>query len=182
MVGLMAVESAAIPLPSEVIMPFSGYLVATGRFSLLGIALAGAAGSLAGSLILYAVGYFGGRPLIEKYGKYILINHSDLDRADRFFSNYGSFSNFIARIVPVIRTFISFPAGLSKSEIKRFMAGTFIGSFIWSLFLGWVGLVLGQNWQQIRTYFHGLDVLIVAAAIIVIAWYIRRHLKSSRID
>lgn len=180
--GLMAIESAAIPLPSEVIMPFSGYLVATGRFSLLGVALAGAIGSLAGSLILYLIGSLGGRPLVEKYGRYVLINDSDLERADRFFARYGPFSNFIGRIIPIVRTFISFPAGLSKSEIKRFAAGSFIGSFVWSLFLGWIGLVLGQNWQQIRTYFHGLDIFVVLLAISVVIWYVRKHLSMRRID
>ncbi|MBU6447636.1 DedA family protein [Patescibacteria group bacterium] len=180
--ALMVIESAAVPLPSEVIMPFSGYLAATGRFSLLGVALAGAIGSLIGSLVLYFIGSIGGRPLVEKYGKYILINEADLQRADRFFARYGSFSNFIARVVPIVRTFISFPAGLSKSEIKRFMTGSFAGSFIWSLFLGWIGLVLGQNWQQLRAYFHGLDILVVLLAAVVLVWYIRKHMSLRRID
>src|SRR5258708_3606188 len=109
---LMAIESAAIPLPSEVVMPFSGFLVAQGRFTLAGIALAGAIGSVIGSAVLYAIGYYGGRPLALKYGKYIFINHSDLERAEKFFVKHGDLANFLGRILPILRTFISFPAGL----------------------------------------------------------------------
>lgn len=177
---LMAIESAAIPLPSEVIMPFSGYLVYQGRFTLFGIALAGAVGSLVGSAVLYAVGYYGGRPLVLKYGKYVLISHKDLERAERFFEKHGDSANLIARILPVVRTFISFPAGVANAGFKKFLAYSFLGSFVWSLFLGWIGLKLGQNWQRVRGYFHGLDYIIGAVIIIGIVWYIARHIRHSR--
>ncbi|MDB4939788.1 MAG: hypothetical protein JWO40_213 [Candidatus Doudnabacteria bacterium] len=178
--GLMALESSAIPLPSEVIMPFAGYLVSIGRFSLIGIALAGAVGSAVGSAILYGIGYYGGRPLLERYGKYILIRHKDIDHADHFFQKYGNYSNFFGRILPVVRTFISFPAGVARVKFSNFILYSFIGSFIWALFLGYVGLKLGQNWETLKGYFHGLDYLIVGLVIVGAAWYIRRHIKGHR--
>jgi membrane protein DedA with SNARE-associated domain len=180
--GLMALESSAVPLPSEVIMPFAGYLVSTGTFTLLGITLAGAIGSAVGSAVLYGIGYYGGRPLLEKYGRYILIRHKDIDRADHFFQKYGNASNFIGRILPVVRTFISFPAGVAKVNFKKFIFYSFIGSFIWSLFLGYIGLKLGQNWETLKTYFHGLDYIIIAAVLIGVIWYVNRHLKGKKVQ
>ena len=174
---LMAIESAAIPLPSEIIMPFSGFLVATGRFSLLGISIAGAIGSVAGSLVLYYIGYYGGRPFIEKYGKYFLVSQGDMAKADQFFQKYGIFSKFIGRILPVLRTFISLPAGIFKVEIKRFIIYSFAGSFIWSAVLGFIGLKLGEHWDSLRSYFHNLDLLLGLLILAAIIWFIYRHLK-----
>lgn len=178
--GLMALESSAVPLPSEVIMPFAGYLVSTGRFTLLGISLAGAVGSAVGSAVLYAVGYYGGRPLLEKYGRYILIRHKDIDHADHFFQKYGNASNFIGRILPVVRTFISFPAGVAEVNFKKFIFYSFIGSFIWSMFLGYIGLKLGQNWEHLKVYFHRLDYVIVGLLLLAVTWYVRRHIKGQK--
>ncbi len=178
--ALMAIESAAIPLPSEVIMPFSGYLVSIGTFSLFGIALAGAVGSMIGSAVLYGVGYYGGRPLLERYGKYVLISHRDIDKSDHFFQKYGNLSNFFGRMIPVVRTFISFPAGAAKMNFPKFLIYSFIGSFIWSLFLGYIGLKLGQNWEKLHSTFRGLDYVVVALVLIGAAWYIRRHLKHQQ--
>src|SRR5256885_3533692 len=126
-VALMAIESACIPLPSEIIMPFSGYLVYTGRFKLLWVALAGALGCNLGSAIAYAVGYYGGRPLVEKYGAYLLISRHELDWADRFFARYGSITVFINRLLPVGRTFIALPAGIARMPQARFPLSTFLG-------------------------------------------------------
>ncbi|GAC1412942.1 MAG: DedA family protein [Candidatus Doudnabacteria bacterium] len=178
--GLMALESSAVPLPSEVIMPFAGYLVSLGRFSLIGIALAGAVGSAIGSAVLYGIGYYGGRPLLEKYGRYILIRHKDIDHADRFFARYGNTGNFIGRMLPVVRTFISFPAGVARVNLKQFLFYSFVGSFIWSLFLGYIGLKLGQNWETLKTYFHGLDYVIGLLIVLGVVWYIRGHLRHKR--
>ena len=175
---LMAMESSAIPLPSEVIMPFAGYLVSLGTFTLLGASLAGAIGSVVGSAVLYAVGYYGGRPLIEKYGKYVFIRNEDLESSERFFRKYGVASNLIGRLLPVVRTFISFPAGVAKVDLKKFLFYSFVGSFIWSLFLGYIGLKLGQNWTSLRKYFHGLDYLVVAVLAIGAVGYIYRHFKK----
>ncbi len=177
---LMALESSAIPIPSEIIMPFAGYLVSIGKFTLLGISLAGAIGSVVGSAVLYAVGYHGGRPLIEKYGKYILIRREDLDSAERFFQKYGVASNFIGRLLPVVRTFISFPAGVAKVDIKQFLLFSFVGSFIWSFFLGYIGLKLGQNWASLRDYLHGLDYFIIAVLLAGVVWYLYRHFKKAK--
>ena len=177
---LMAIESTAIPLPSEVIMPFAGSLVAIGRFSLFGVALAGAVGSVIGSAILYYIGAYGGRPLVERYGKYVLISHHDLHTAEKFFTKYGNFSNFIARLLPVVRTFISFPAGIARVEIKSFLLYSFIGSFIWSYFLAYIGFKLGSNWDSIKPFFHKFDYLIIAIAVIAIVLYVYRHIRHAR--
>lgn len=177
---LMAIESACIPLPSEVIMPFSGFLVFDGRFNLWLVGLAGAVGCVLGSIVAYWVGAYGGRPLIEKYGKYILISHHDLDLADRFFKKYGDIAIFFSRLLPVVRTYISFPAGIAKMRFWHFVLYTFLGSFPWCLGLGYVGLKMGENWEGLKKYFHGADYIIAALIIIGIIWWIWRHIKHSK--
>jgi membrane protein DedA with SNARE-associated domain len=175
---LMAIESACIPLPSEVIMPFSGYLVFKGEHSLWAVALAGAFGCVVGSVPAYYLGMYGGRPLIERYGKYILMSHHDLDLADRWFRRHGEATVFVARLLPVVRTFIAFPAGVAKMDMTRFIAYMFAGSFPWCLGLAYIGMVLGENWPTLRGYFHKFDLLIGAALVAGIVWYVRRHLKN----
>jgi membrane protein DedA with SNARE-associated domain len=175
---LMAIESACIPLPSEVIMPFSGYLVFLGKYSLWSVGLAGAIGCIVGSIPAYYLGMYGGRPLIEKYGKYILMSRHDLDTADRWFERYGEATVFFARLLPVIRTFIAFPAGVARMEMKRFIAYTFAGSLPWCLGLAYVGMVMGERWPVLREYFHKFDLLIGAAIVAGIVWYVRRHLRN----
>jgi membrane protein DedA with SNARE-associated domain len=177
---LMAIESACIPLPSEVIMPFSGFLVFDGRFNLWLIALAGAVGCVLGSAVAYWVGMYGGRPLIERYGKYILISHHDLDLADRWFKKYGDWAIFFSRLLPVVRTYISFPAGIARMRFGHFVLYTFLGSFPWCLGLGYIGLKMGQNWDSLKKYFHGADYIIAALIIIGIVWWIWRHLKNRK--
>jgi membrane protein DedA with SNARE-associated domain len=175
---LMAIESACIPLPSEIIMPFSGYLVFTGAMNLWAVATAGAAGCVLGSLLAYWVGAWGGRPLVVKYGKYILISHHDLDLADRWFQRHGDITIFVGRLLPVVRTFIAFPAGVARMSLWRFVVYTFVGSFLWCLGLAWIGMKLGQNWNTLGVYFHRFDALIGAVIIAGVAWYVWRHLKS----
>src|SRR5918996_4980938 len=136
---LMAIESACIPLPSEIIMPFSGYLVSTGQMNLWGVAVAGAVGCVLGSLVAYWVGMYGGRPLIEKYGRYVLLSRHDLDIADRWFGKHGEVIVFVSRLLPAIRTFIAFPAGVARMNVKRFIIYTFAGSLPWGLGLAWGG-------------------------------------------
>lgn len=177
---LMGIESANIPLPSEVIMPFSGYLVFTGRFNLFWVAIAGGLGCLWGSLLSYWIGAKGGRPLIEKYGKYVLISHHDLDRADRWFLKWGVATVFIGRLLPIIRTFISFPAGIARVNLWKFSVYTFVGSVIWSYFLAFVGMKLGENWDSIKVYFHDFDVVIGVLIVVGIGWWIYRHVKHAR--
>lgn len=176
---LMAIESAAIPLPSEIIMPFSGFLVESGRFTLWGLALAGAAGSVLGSVVTYAIGYYGGRPLILKYGKYVLISEHDLRLTEKFFQRFGKLSVFIGRLLPIVRTFISIPAGIGKVAFWPFVAFAFVGSFIWSYFLAWLGWRLGENWHSLETYFRKFDLLIGIIVIAFIIWWLRRHFKNS---
>lgn len=180
---LMAIESACIPLPSEIIMPFSGYLVYTGRFNLWWVAVAGAFGCVVGSMVAYWVGMYGGRPLIEKYGRYILISHHDLDLADRWFSKYGEAIVFISRLLPVIRTFIAFPAGVARMKIPRFIIYTFAGSLPWCLALAYVGQKLGEQWDKnptLKSWFHRFDFVIGIVIVLAAAWWIWRHIKHSR--
>ena len=165
---MMAIESACIPLPSEVIMPFSGYLVATGRFQLIPVAIAGAIGCLLGSYAAYYVGANGGRRFIERYGRYVLIAPHELEIADRFFARWGSHAVFWSRLLPVVRTFIAFPAGVARMKLLPFTIYTLIGSFLWCLVLAYAGMKLGQRWDDLAPYFHRFDtvigVLLVAGA------------------
>ena len=177
---LMAIESACIPLPSEIIMPFSGYLVSTGEMNLWLVGLAGAVGCVLGSIVAYYAGAWGGRPFIEKYGKYILVSHHDLDLADRWFQRHGDITIFVGRLLPVIRTFIAFPAGISRMNLWRFNLYTFVGSYIWSLGLAWIGMKLGEHWNTLGVYFHRFDAVIGIVLLAGVIWYIRRHLNHLR--
>jgi membrane protein DedA with SNARE-associated domain len=176
-VVLMAIESACIPLPSEVIMPFSGYLVFAGRFNLWLVGLAGALGCVVGSVVAYYAGLYGGRPFIEKYGRYVLISHHDLDMADRWFARWGEATIFFSRLLPVVRTFISFPAGVARMHFGHFVLYTFVGSFPWCLGLAYVGMILGDKWKTIRVYFHKFDILIGITVVALVALFLWRHLK-----
>jgi membrane protein DedA with SNARE-associated domain len=180
---LMAIESACIPLPSEIIMPFSGYLVYTGRFNLWLVGIAGAVGCVAGSMVAYWIGMYGGRPLIERYGRFILISRHDLDLADRWFAKYGEAIVFTSRLLPVIRTFIAFPAGVARMNIPRFIIYTFAGSLPWCLALAYVGQLLGEQWDKnpaLKTWFHRFDFVIGIIIVLAAAWWIWRHVKHSR--
>lgn len=177
---LMAVESACIPLPSEIIMPFSGYLVFKGSLVLWEVALAGAVGCVLGSLVAYAVGAWGGRPLAERYGKYVLVSHADLDMADRWFERFGDITIFIARLLPVVRTFIAFPAGVARMNLWRFSLYTFLGSFIWCWALAWIGLKLGERWGVLGVYFHRYDALIAGLLVVGIGFFVWRRIGHSR--
>jgi len=180
---LMAIESACIPLPSEIIMPFSGYLVSRGEMNLWGVGIAGAVGCVLGSLVAYWVGMYGGRPFIEKYGKYILLSRHDLDIADRWFAKYGEVIVFVSRLLPAIRTFIAFPAGVARMNLTRFVIYTFAGSLPWCLALAYVGQKLGEQWDKddtLKTWFHRFDFLIGIAGVLFVTWWIWRHIKHSR--
>jgi membrane protein DedA with SNARE-associated domain len=182
---LMAIESACIPLPSEIIMPFSGYLVSTGELNLWGVAIAGAIGCVLGSLVAYWVGMYGGRPFIEKYGRYILLSRHDLDIADRWFGKYGEVIVFVSRLLPAIRTFIAFPAGVARMNLSRFVIYTFAGSLPWCLALAYVGQKLGEQWDKdprLKTWFHRFDFLIGIAGVLFVTWWIWRHIKHSRVQ
>lgn len=177
-VGLMmAIESACIPLPSEIIMPFAGYLVSRGEMTMLGITLAGSLGSVVGSVIAYWVGQYGGRSFIEKYGKYFLVTKHDLNLADRFFQKYGGSAIFFSRMLPVVRTFISLPAGIAKMNFSKFITYTFVGSLPWCYFLGYLGKKLGDHWNTLGVYFHKFDLVIGIIILIGVIWFVKRHLN-----
>ncbi len=177
---LMALESACIPIPSEVIMPFSGFLVHEGRFGFWLVVLWGTIGNLLGSWLAYWVGYVGGRPLIEKYGKYILLSRHDLEIADRWFEKYGQGTVFFSRLLPIIRTFISLPAGIAKMDFKKFSFYTFLGSLPWSFALTYAGVVMGENWEHLETYFRKFQWPIAILIIIGIIWWIWRHFHQNK--
>jgi membrane protein DedA with SNARE-associated domain len=174
---LMAIESACIPLPSEIIMPFSGYLVFKGELSLWGVALAGTLGCVLGSLVAYYVGLWGGRPLVRKYGRYLLISHQDMDMADRWFARHGDITILVGRLLPAIRTFIAFPAGVARMPLGKFLLYTFLGSLIWCWALAWIGQRLGEHWDSLGVWFHRFDTAIAAAILAAAAWWIWRHFR-----
>jgi len=177
---LMAIESACIPLPSEVIMPFSGYLVFTGRFDLVLVATAGALGCNLGSTIAYAVGYYGGRPFIERWGGYVLMGRRELDWAHDFFARYGSITVLIGRLLPVVRTFIALPAGIAGMSQIKFQIYTFIGSWPWCFALAYVGYKLGEQWDRdlpLRAIMQRFDIAIIGIIVLGIGCYIWCHLK-----
>ena len=177
---LMVIESACIPLPSEIIMPFAGFLVFKGELTLWLVALAGAVGCVIGSIPAYYVGMYGGRPLAEKYGKYILLSKNDLDMADRLFAKYGEIIIFIARLLPAVRTFIAFPAGVARMNMPKFIMYTFIGSLIWCWLLAYAGMKFGEHWDKLKVYFHEFHYVIIVAGVIFLIWYIRRHFKHAQ--
>jgi membrane protein DedA with SNARE-associated domain len=180
---LMAIESACIPLPSEIIMPFSGYLVSKGEMNLWLVGVAGAVGCVLGSMVAYWVGMYGGRPLIEKYGRYILISHHDLDLADRWFGKYGEIIVFASRLLPAIRTFIAFPAGVARMNITRFIIYTFAGSLPWCIGLAYVGQRLGEQWDKdprLKNLFHRFDFVIGIVLVLGASWWIWRHVRHSK--
>src|SRR5436190_10838116 len=180
---LMAIESACIPLPSEIIMPFSGYLVYTGRFNIWLVSVAGAFGCVVGSLVAYWVGMYGGRPLIEKYGKYLLISHHDLNLADRWFDRFGEAIVFVSRLLPAIRTFIAFPAGVARMNLKKFIIYTFAGSLPWCLGLAYVGQKLAARWDKAprpKGLFPRFDFVIGIVAVLAVTLWIWRHLRHSK--
>ncbi len=179
---MMAVESAAIPLPSEIVMPLAGWFLIRSRdlplWWLPIAALLGACGNLLGSWLTYGIGAAGGRPLLERYGRYVLIAHSDLDRADDWFARFGSPAVFVSRLVPVVRTYISLPAGVARMDLRAFSLFTLTGSFLWSLVLVSAGYALGASYERVRQWLGLLDLPIglalVALIVLYIAWHLRR--------
>ncbi len=173
--GLMAVELACIPLPSEVILPFAGYLVSRGRMNLYLVATIGALGCNLGSAAAYAVGRYGGRRAIDRWGKYVLLTRHDLDMADRFFDRFGSITVLIARMLPVVRTYIALPAGIARMPQLRFQVYTFVGSWPWCFLLAYVGMLLGDRWASapwLEQAFHDLDYAIAAFAVVAVGRFV----------
>jgi membrane protein DedA with SNARE-associated domain len=176
-VACMTIESACIPLPSEIIMPFSGYLASTGRFTLWGVAVAGGVGNVFGSAIAYWAGLRGGRPLAERLARWRIIRISDFDQGNRWLQKHGMAVTFWCRLLPIVRTFISFPAGAARVPFWKFSLYTLIGSVIWSWALAWVGAVLGAHWHDIRSFMRSFDLVIVAAVVVLFVIWARHHFR-----
>jgi len=182
-IGLMALESACIPLPSEIIMPFAGYLVSTGRFNLLLVATAGAVGCNLGSTVAYLLGALGGRPMVEKWGRKILISRKELERVDHYFQRYGGSIVFVGRLLPVVRTFVSLPAGIAKMSIWKFQLYTFTGSWLWCLALAFAGMKLGEAWNsnpQLHAIMHSFDLVVVIALAAGVIWYVWAFYRNQK--
>jgi membrane protein DedA with SNARE-associated domain len=183
-VALMGIESACIPLPSEIIMTFTGYLVYLGRFNLLLAATAGAVGCNVGSVVAYWIGAKGGRPLVERYGRWVLMSHHDLDRMTLFFEKYGSITVLLGRLLPVVRTFIAFPAGIAKMPQMKFHIYTFVGSWPWCFALAYVGMKLGQAWDtdpRFHAWFHRFHLSVEIALVVGAVWFVWTHVNRVRV-
>lgn len=182
----MTIESAAIPVPSEIILPFAGWMVSRGLgeplsgspWSYWGAVAAGILGNTLGSLLSYGVGRLGGRPLLERYGRYVLIGRRDLELADRWFARWGEATVLFSRMLPIVRTFISVPAGIARMPVGRFVVFSVIGALPWVMLLVWGGTVLGDNWPAIKDALRGFDYLVAAAVLALVALYVRRHLRA----
>ena len=183
-VVLMAIESACIPFPSEIIMPLAGWMLIKAQglpasFTIMA-AVYGAVGNVIGSVIAYWVGRWGGRPAIERYGRYVLISPRDLETADRWFARYGHWAVLFSRVLPVVRTFISFPAGVARASFTTFVVLTFLGALPWCWALAYGGYVLGENWETLRAAMRPFDIPIIVAIFALVALYIYRHVKHVR--
>lgn len=176
----MALESACIPIPSEIILPFGGFLAAQGKVTLGSVIVASQIGGLLGSMLAYGVGRYGGRAVLEKYGKYILISKHDLDTAEQWFARRGEVTIFVGRLLPGIRTFISLPAGIAEMPFGRFLWYSFLGMLPWSALFAWLGLKLGNNWNLVRLYLHRFDYPVIALILLAIGWFIWHKVRSAR--
>jgi len=183
----MTIESAAIPLPSEIILPFAGFAIARGleepltgaTWSYWGAVASGVAGNTLGSLISYWIGRLGGRPLLERYGRYVLIGSHDLELADRWFARFGEATVFFSRMLPIVRTFISVPAGIARMPVWRFTLFSILGAVPWVMLLVWGGMVLGENWAEIKGALRGLDHLVALALLALVGLFVWRHLRRA---
>jgi membrane protein DedA with SNARE-associated domain len=184
-IGLITLNSSGTPIPSELIMPFAGYLVYLGRFNLFLVAAAGAVGCNIGSAIAYWIGAKGGRPLVERYGKWVLMSRHDLDRMSAFFDRYGSIAILVGRMLPVVQTFVAFPAGIAKMPRLRFHIYTTVGACIWYLCLAWAGMKLGEQWNtdpRLQEIFHRFHLVVELALVAAAIWFVWTHINRSRVS
>ena len=171
----MTLESTGLPLPSEIIMAFAGYIVWEGQLTLLGITLAGTLGCLTGSLIAYGIGAYGGRPLLERYGKYVLIRKNELDRGEQWFAKHGESAVFISRLLPVVRTYISFPAGIVRMDLRKFSVYTFLGSLPFCFAFAYAGVALGPHWHSITRLSRYFNVAVIVGLAVLVGYLIYRR-------
>ena len=177
---LMILESALIPIPSEIIMPFSGFLASTGKLNYIGVVLAGSFGNLVGSILTYYLGINVGRKVILKYGRYIFFKKKHLELTENLFNKYGDRVSFVGRLLPGIRTYVSLPAGIGKTKFTKFVIYTFTGSIIWNSMLTYVGMKLGSNWKNIDKYSIYLDILAVIAIAVFLIWFLYNSRRKSK--
>jgi len=176
----MTMESMVFPVPSEAVMPFAGFLVAEGKFTFLLVILFSTLGSIAGSMISYAIGYYSEKALIHKYGKFLLLDPEELEATERFFNKYGDITIFISRFIPVVRHLISLPAGFAQMNIYKFAIFTVIGAGLWNSFLAYTGFYLKSNWEAVMRYSKIIDLIVTLILIGLLAYYIYRHMKKRR--
>jgi membrane protein DedA with SNARE-associated domain len=182
-IALITLNSSGTPIPSEIILPFSGYLVYLGRFNLFLVATAGCVGCNVGSAIAYWIGAKGGRPLVERYGKWVLMSHHDLDRMTWFFERFGSIAILLGRMMPVVQTFVAFPAGIARMPRLRFHIYTSVGSWIWYFCLAWAGMKLGESWNtdpRLEQAFHRFHMVVELAIVAAFVWFLWAHLSRKR--
>ncbi len=168
---LMVLESMVFPIPSEAVMPFAGFLIVTGQFTFTGVIIASTLGSIVGSLASYAMGFYGGKPFIKRFGKYLLLDAHDLEITERFFAKRGDLTIFISRFIPIIRHLISIPAGLGKMNLWKFSIYTILGAGLWNSFLAYVGYKLKENWSEVMKYSHTIDIVVVAVLGLAFLYY-----------
>jgi membrane protein DedA with SNARE-associated domain len=174
----MTLESMIFPVPSEAIMPFAGFLVAEGKFSFALVVLFSTIGSIIGSVLSYVAGYFGGKPFVLKFGKYLLLNEHHLDTTEKYFNKYGEITIFVCRFIPIVRHLISIPAGVGKMNLIRFSVLTVIGAGMWNAFLTYVGMVLKQNWEEVMKYAKIIDIVVIVILVGLLGYFIYKQIKG----
>lgn len=179
---LMTLESMVAPVPSEAVMPFAGFLVANGTMKLWAVVAAATLGSLAGSYVSYEIGRHLGRPFVDRWGRWLLVSHHDLDATDRFFVRWGAWAVVVARFVPVVRHLISLPAGVARMRLGRFFLATLVGAFLWNLFLAWVGIQLGEHWERVRVWLEPVDLVILALLVLAVGAFVLLHVRRLRAE
>lgn len=177
---LMVLESMVFPIPSEAVMPFAGFLVVTGRFTLAGVIVASTLGSIVGSLLSYAMGRYGGEPFFRRFGRYLLLDRHELEATQRFFQRRGQLTIFVCRFIPVVRHLISIPAGAGRMPLLPFVVYTAIGAGLWNAILTAAGMVLKHNWEAIMAYSHAIDIVVVVVLVVVVAVFVHRHWHRRR--
>jgi membrane protein DedA with SNARE-associated domain len=177
---LMTLESMVAPVPSEGVMPFAGYLVSTGHFSIFGVVVWSSIGSIVGSLVSYYIGYYGGKPVVLRFGKYLFLDKEHLSMTERFFAKYGEKTIFICRFIPVVRHFISVPAGIGKMNITKFSIYTLAGAALWNLFLAYLGVWLAERWELVHHYSKYLDYIVVLGVIVFLVYWIKKRLAQKK--
>ncbi len=182
LVVLMALESMVAPLPSEAVMPFAGFLIFEGRFSFHEVIIFSTMGSIIGSVISYYAGLYGGRPFVNGFGKYLLLDTRDLEFTERFFGKYGDKTIFFSRFIPVVRHLISIPAGIGEMKLGKFIIYTAIGAGLWNSLLAYAGFRLKSQWESIRHYTQTMDIVVVMLLILGLGYFVYRHLKRSRME